>query len=86
MALDRGKPCNSPMSRQILDAQKGDLRILWCESKGYGDARVVWCQPNEAILEKIKKFKEEKEAELEVLKQRAEGDEERRIFRSRLGH
>ena len=61
LALDQGKPCKSPISRQILDAQKGDLRILWCESKGYGDARVVWCQPNEAM-----------EAELEILKQRAD--------------
>jgi hypothetical protein len=24
LALDRGKPCESPMSRQILDAQKGE--------------------------------------------------------------
>ncbi len=46
LALDQGKPCKSPISRRILDAQKGDLRILWCESKGYGDARVVWCQTN----------------------------------------
>jgi hypothetical protein len=44
-----------------LDAQQGDVRIKWCNSDGYGDVRQVWCKPNEAILENIKKFKEEKE-------------------------
>jgi hypothetical protein len=85
LALDQGKPCKSPMSRQILDAQKGGLRILWCESKGYGDARVVWCQSNRRFW-RTKNSRRRRKAELEVLKQRAEGEEEGRIFRSRLGH
>jgi hypothetical protein len=44
------------------------------------------CQPNKEILEKIKQFKEEKRNELEDLKQSAEGEEENRILRSRLGY
>ena len=44
------------------------------------------CEPNNEILEKIKTFKEEKRKELEDLKQSAEGEEEKRILRSRLGY
>ena len=44
------------------------------------------CQPNKEILGKIKQFKEEKRNELEDLKQSAEGEEENRILRSRLGY
>ncbi len=99
MALQKKEPCKSPLranknescvppagaglSEQILDAQQGDVRIKWCNSDGYGDVRQVWCIPNTEIMEKITEFKKKKAKELE---QGAEGEEERRIFLSRLGH
>jgi gas vesicle protein len=56
------------------------------EFEQQGDACKLCCQPNKEILEKIKQFKEEKRKELEDLKQSAEGEEEKRILRSRLGY
>ncbi len=51
-----------------------------------GDVGKVCCRSDKEILEKIKQFKEEKRKELEYSKQSAEGEEEKRILRSRLGY
>jgi hypothetical protein len=54
LALEKGSPssppesttqpqCISPMTRQILHAQEGNVQVKWCEASGYGDSRKVLC-------------------------------------------
>jgi len=65
----------SPLTRKSLEF----------EETTDGKTKTLVCKPNVNLREKIQKFKEEKLAELNLLKQNAEGEEERRLFRNRYG-
>ena len=68
------KEGTSPNTREILEFDE------------QGDVKKVRLRADKEILEKITQFKEEKRKEQEDLKQSAEGEEEKRILRSRLGY
>ncbi len=51
-----------------------------------GDVKKVWCLPNTEMQKKITEFKKKKAEEQDISKQSVEGEEERHIFLSRLGH
>ena len=58
-------------------------RLAFEETPG---GRKLVCKSNVSLLMEIQKFKEEKLAELEDLKQTAEGEEERRMLLNRYGY